>query len=517
MDRGGFSAVVSNPPFIGGKKVSGALGADFREYLKQHIANGKPGNADLCSYFLLRDLSVARQGRVGIIATNTIAQGDTREVGLDQAVDMHWSIYRAEKSQRWPGTASLEVALLWTAHPGTREARILDGNLVTGITPSLDPWSKVRGKPNRLAENAGRSYQGSVILGVGFIVASESAQNMVAEDPRNSMVLSPFLNGEDLNSRWDFSASRWVINFHDWPMERAKQYADCYGIVVDKVKPLREKSNRKVYRDRWWQFAERQPALQRAIAHLDRVLVFAQTSRTQMPALVSARQVLSQALVVITTDEVSALALHTSNFQYLWTAQHSSGMRTDLRFVPTDCFETFPQPRPTARMTQAGDELDDFRRNVMKHRLVGLTPLYNLVHSQTASDMDISRLRGIHVEIDEAVREAYAQDEERDPQIKGYEASVASAKLPSWRTIDLGHGFHETQQGVRFTISPQARVDVLDKLLALNQYRYDQEIKQGLHSGKGHGTSRRRTTRASSGADPEFDDDGIFSSDGTLF
>ncbi|MBY8854255.1 hypothetical protein K7G98_40860, partial [Saccharothrix sp. MB29] len=78
MRRGGFDAIVGNPPFIGGKRVSGALGVDVREYLKQRIANDKPGNADLCSYFLLRDLKVADRGRVGIIATNTIAQGDTR-------------------------------------------------------------------------------------------------------------------------------------------------------------------------------------------------------------------------------------------------------------------------------------------------------------------------------------------------------------------------------------------------------------------------------------------------------
>ena len=102
------------------------------------------------------------------------------------------------------------------------------------------------------------------------------------------------------------------------------------------------------------------------------------------------------------------------------------------------------------------------------------------------------RLREIHVEIDEAVREAYALDEEREPAIREYEAKVASAPLPSWREIELGHGFHETRQGVRFTISAQARADVLDKLLALNHYRYEQEVKQGLHSGKGRGASRKK-------------------------
>ncbi len=59
--------------------------------------------------------------------------------------------------------------------------------------------------------------------------------------------------------------------------------------------------------------------------------------------------------------------------------------------------------------------------------------------------------------------------------------------------------FHQTRQGMRFTISPQAQVDVLDKLLALNHYRYDQEVKQGLHSKKTPRRTTRATTTGSSG------------------
>ena len=122
------------------------------------------------------------------------------------------------------------------------------------------------------------------------------------------------------------------------------------------------------------------------------------------------------------------------------------------------------------------------------------------------------------MEIDEAVREAYALDEEREPAIREYEAKVASAPLPAWREIELGHGFHETRQGVRFTISAQARADVLDKLLALNHYRYEQEVKQGLHSGKGRGASRKKGAgRTPSGTGPAFDDGGLFPPGGTLF
>jgi hypothetical protein len=263
MRRGGFDAVVGNPPFIGGKRVSGAVGKDVREYLKTYIARDKPGNADLCSYFLLRDLDISWRGRVGIIATNTIAQGDTREVGLDQAVGNGVSVYRAVKSQPWPGTASLEVSLVWIGHAQDGESRTLDGREVRAITPSLDPRSRVSGNPHRLAANAGQSYQGCVVLGMGFVLKPSHAQELIQAEPKNKDVLFPYLNGEDLNSRPDCSASRWVIDFNERSVEEAADYVDCFAIVENEVKSVRHLSNRKVYRERWWQFAERQPALTR--------------------------------------------------------------------------------------------------------------------------------------------------------------------------------------------------------------------------------------------------------------
>ncbi len=59
----------------------------------------------------------------------------------------------------------------------------------------------------------------------------------------------PYLNGEDLNSRPDQSPSRWVINFHDWPLERAETYPDCMKIVREKVKPERDIDNLKASRE----------------------------------------------------------------------------------------------------------------------------------------------------------------------------------------------------------------------------------------------------------------------------
>ncbi|MEU1603107.1 Eco57I restriction-modification methylase domain-containing protein [Micromonospora matsumotoense] len=497
VNRAGFDAVLGNPPFIGGQRLTGAIGPDVREYLVERVGAGRRGSADLCTYFLLRGVSVARQGRVGIIATNTIAQGDTREVGLDQVVDQGWTIYRAEKSQPWPGTAALEVSLLWVGHAGQREQPVLDGRAVRGITSSLDERSRVTGRPHRLAANAGQSFQGSNILGTGFLVEPEQAQALIAQDPRNRDVLFPYLNGEDLNSRPDGSARRWVINFHNWSLERAREYPDCFAIVEREVKPFRATNNRKVYRDYWWQYGEKRPALQKAIEGLDRVLVIARVSKTGLPQLIVTGQVMSEQVVVFATDRFADLAALSSNVHFAWwTTKGSSTLRNDLRYTPSDGFETFPQPESTGRMERAGGELDGYRRSVLSGREVGLTKLYNLVHDPQVTDADIERLREIHVEIDAAVAEAYG-----------------------WSGRVLGHGFHQTRQGTRFTIDPGVQVDVLDDLLELNHERHRQEGGDGGRSRPGRRTGsapRPHTTEAPTTMQPALDG-GLFPLPDALF
>ena len=70
-------------------------------------------------------------------------------------------------------------------------------------------------------------------------------------------------------------------------------------------------------------------------------------------------------------------------------------------------------------------------------------------------------MRGLHVEMDRAVADAYG-----------------------WGDLNLGHGFHETKQGLRYSISDDARREVLDRLLLLNHERYAEDVEQGLHDKK---------------------------------
>src|SRR5699024_7145199 len=99
---------------LGGRKISPAFGQNVREWVVWAIA-GRDGAADLVAYFYLRGLSLLNQsGTIGLIATNTIAQGDTREVGLDQMVADGFTITRAIQSRSWPAaSAYLEYAAVW--------------------------------------------------------------------------------------------------------------------------------------------------------------------------------------------------------------------------------------------------------------------------------------------------------------------------------------------------------------------------------------------------------------------
>lgn len=492
---GGWSAMVGNPPFQGGKLIRGSVGQTYREFVAEFVGNGVAGHADLCAYFFLRAVSLLRPGgTLGMLATNTIAQGDTREVGLDQLVAKGYSIPRAIRSRKWPGEANLEVAQVWIRKGEWQGEYVLDETPVRAINSLLSEPGRVEGKPYRLAANAGKSFIGSYVLGMGFVLSPEEAQALIRKDRRNRDVLFPYLNGEDLNSRPDQSPSRWVINFFDWPLDRktapkgydgpvAADYPDCLSIVREKVKPERQRKKpdgsfalRKPLPERWWHYADKRPALIATISNLGRVLVAAQTSRVWEPAFQPTGIVYSHSVVVFALSKSSEFACMQASFHEFWRLRYGPSLRQDARYTPSDCFETFPfpisfySPSPASKPLEAiGDEYHEFRRNLTQRHGAGLTKTYGKMNDRAIQADEISKLRGLHRELDEAVAAAYG-----------------------WSDLDLDHGFHETPQGVRFTISEAARREVLDRLLELNHQRYAEEVAQGLHEGKSSDTKKRK-------------------------
>ena len=482
MERGGFDAIIGNPPFLGGKKISGAMGANLRGWLINVLAGRPADNADLVAYFFLRAFSLLNEhGALGLIATNTVAQGDTREVGLDQMVESGFTITRAIRSRSWPSrNANLEFAAVWGTQDVVSSQAMMtcDDESVPRISSLLEPAGRVEGIPERLAENAGVAFIGCYVLGKGFVVEPEEARGWIEEEPRNVEVLFPYLNGEDLNSRPDCSASRWVVDFNDRGQGETRRYKMPWQHVLNEVRSERISKTslgKSSLVDGWWKFHRNRPAMRKAVADLDEVLVIALVSKTVMPARVPTGQVFSHAVGVFATDSYAQQAVLSSSLHQYWAIAYGSGMRSDPRYTPSDVFETFPRPEPTPELEAIGRTLDTERREIMLRRELGLTKLYNLVNDpglEAGTDPDVDRMRAIHVELDAAVAAAYG-----------------------WEDLDLTHGFHTYRKMTRWTVPPATRVEILDRLLEENHRRAAAEAAAAAASGRSTGGPRSRRGR----------------------
>lgn len=141
-----------------------------------------------------------------------------------------------------------------------------------------------------------------------------------------------------------------------------------------------------------------------------------------------------------------------------------------MRYTASRVFDTFPFPDLNPLM-EIGKRIRTSRDALRTVAGQSLNDIYNRFHDPDKSDADIQKLRELHVEMDQATAVAYG-----------------------WTDLDLSHGFHETKQGVRFTISEPARREVLQRLLKLNHERYAEEVKQGLHSKK-KGAAKKATPK----------------------
>ena len=208
-------------------------------------------------------------------------------------------------------------------------------------------------------------------------------------------------------------------------------------------------------------------------------MVAAQTSKFLSIGWQRPTSVYSHTTVVLVASQDAIWAALNASWHTDWVVTWCSSLENRLRYLPSDGFETFPFPPELDSLESIGARYDYLRRAVMSARREGLTATYNRFHSPDEGAPDIEALRGMHLTMDNAVAAAYG-----------------------WTDLDLGHGFHETKQGVRFTISEAARREVLQRLLKLNHERYAEEVKQGLHRKSGEKGVKSRESRSKSASKP---------------
>ena len=418
--QGGFDAIVGNPPFLGGKRISSEFGESYRDWLSTvHVNSSR--NADLAAHFFRRSFSMLRKGGCsGLIATNTIAQGDTRSTGLRWICNHAGTIFRATKRLKWPGEAAVVVSVVHICNGPMEGPFLLNGRFVDRISAYLF-HSGGNDDPRSLKASSGKAFIGSNVLGLGFTFDDNDATGVATpiakmiqladRNPRNKEVIFPYIGGEEINSSPTQEHDRYVINFGERSETECRDsWPELMAIVEEKVKPERLLQGNIVNPDRWWLFARPAAQLTAAARGLDKVLACGIISNKIQFAFLPTGMVYSHKLVVVPLEEFSAFATLQSRIHEVWARFFSSSMKDDINYAPSDCFETFPFPegyQSDASLDAAGKACYIFRADVMVRNSEGLTKTYNRFHDPNEDSPDIVRLRDLHAAMDRAVLDAY--------------------------------------------------------------------------------------------------------------
>jgi hypothetical protein len=543
FSEGGFDCVLGNPPYLGGTKISTNYGIQFSHYLLSCFSNVS-GLADLVAYFIKRNTSVLKPNAFfNIITTDSVSQGATRLSALEELLNKG-SIIFAIRSMRWPGVAAVNVALIGYFKGNWKKDFFLNGQRVEFINSLLGETNEDN-KINDLFENKNKVYTGSKVYGEGFVLSKEKADELLVLDSKNEKVIKKYLTGDDIANEVCGSPSRFVINFQNWPLDRhsiedwlglsdetkkeindrissdkptvsapynyggfcAIDFPNVLSIIETEVKPEREKVKGDINAQKyWWVYQRVRKEMYDAIASNKNVIVLAQTAKYILPIYTSNDKVYSVKVIVFTDASSTQFALLANSLYNEWCWKFGTTMGSStLQYSTSQCFDAYPFPKiNSSQLESLGEAYHEHRRQLMLGIQLGLTKTYNLFHcnaitAQAVNEKDkqvaalqkhlektantisfneaiqgILKLRELHVQMDEVVLHAYG-----------------------WNDIALRHDFYEVDylpenDRIRYTIHPDARKEVLKRLLELNHKIHEEEVRAGLWEKKK--TSTKKST-----------------------
>jgi len=502
----GFDGIVGNPPFAGKNTISAGNHEHYLSWL-QALHTGAHGNADLVAHFFRRAFGLLRKGGTfGLIATNTIGQGDTRDTGLAAILGDGGVIARATRRLRWPGEAAVVVSVVHMIK-GEAVSPTLDMRSVRRISAYLVEGD-LDTSPLALEVNAGKAFVGSYVLGVGFTFDDAAAakgeseslasmRDLIEKDQRNAERIFPFLGGDEVNNDPRHAHARYIIDFSDYPLKReaisgpwvsmsaeerrmcrssglvpldypgdvAMDWPDLVS-VVRKFVFGRRGSHSTAH---WWHFERRRPALYSAIRGLDHVLAMSSKATAHFAvARLSTGAVFSQNLNVFCMSSFSDFSLISARVHETWARFLGGDLGETFYYTLEDTINSFympPSPPNITALEAAGEAYCSFRAELMIARGEGLTKTYNRFHAASENRSDIGRLRALHHEMDIAVLRAYGWDD------------LAKSAAPEFIEQEADEG--KTPK-TRLDWPSEFKDEVLARLLALNAERAAEERAAGM-------------------------------------
>jgi type I restriction-modification system DNA methylase subunit len=475
-DNLGFDCFVGNPPFIAGTKISENLGDNYNQYLVSKFS-GASKKSDISAYFLRNCFNLLKRGgTLGLITTNTISQGDSKRAGIDFILENGAQIYSAYKDILWPGEAAVFVNYIFISKENKVSIVQLNGKQVDSISSFLDLTNFGSIEPKALLSRKDISFIGVAPYGVELVLDLEKGKNFL-KDKKNEAIIRPCVGGQEFNYLLDSNLfERYIVNFKEMSESQARTFSEVFQMLESELKPKRLLMDKVKYPrlvNEWWKFWHGRQELFSQIEKNKPKFLWARARVTNhnMISRVNSSWTPLETLVLFVSHDFAFFSVIQSTVHEAWVRKYSSTLKTDIRYVVGDCFETFPFPEKyfsDEALKSIGEEYFNFRAQLMIKLSEGLTKIYNRFHNPENTDDDIKKLRMLHQKLDKCVFDAYGWTD-LNPNysfILDYEIKDDSRR---------------SKKPYRFKFTPELHEEILDRLLNLNQKKYEEEVRLGFH------------------------------------
>jgi hypothetical protein len=495
---GGFDVIVGNPPFAGKNMFIETHPNGYLEWL-QELHVGAHGNADLVAHFFRRAFSLLRDGGCfGLIATNTIGQGDTRSTGLQWICKNQGTIYRAVKRIQWPGEAAVMISVIHIAKGTHAGPYMLNGRAVPSITAFLF-HAGGNENPISLRSNSNLAFKGAEPGSLGFLVRTGDAEFdslSKVKDPRNchTPLLKPYFTGADLVNG---ASSAWILDVDGLTSEQLHSIPQVLDFLTHHVRPdLLHRRQIEIDTAEWWHFRRPSRGLQSARTKLKRILTLCRVSGSMAFVFASIDAVVNSNIIGFAYESSSAFAVLQSRVHEVWARLLSSSLKDDLLYAPSDCFDNFPFPldfEERKLLYQAGEQYYDFRAGIMNSEQVGLTVIYNWFHDPSCAEPAVLTMRELQNCMDRAVLDAYGWTDIRP----------SCEFIPEFDDEDEEENGRQYKKKFRYRWPDDMRDEVLSRLLELNRRRAledDQLLADAVEPMAKNRKGRKKKLAADAGA-----------------
>ena len=436
--------IVSNPPFLGDKRMRAELGDSYVDALRQLYEGRVPGGADLVTYWFEKAREMVEAGevkRVGLLATQGIRGGANRTV-LERILDTG-SIFMAWSDRDWVlDGANVHVSIVCFDN-GSADQKVLNDVAVANINCDLSTGVADLTTARPLPENNAIAFIGNQ-KGGKFDIEPVEAQRLLAAvgNPNgrpNSDVIKPWLNASDVTGR---NRKMWIIDFgvqlgendaalYQWPFEYVREHVRPGRIALTE----RDSSN-----ENWWRHQRPRPEMRAALEGKQRYIVTPRHSKHRIFDWVSAEIVPDSALVVFARDDDYFFGVLHSRVHEAWARATGTQVReveSGFRYTPTCLFRDlsrspgrrarsrktrrWSRPSPRPRANWCGSATTGSIRPTPRRKTLAKLTLTNLYNKRP------KWLENAHRTLDEAVFAAY-----------GWPATLTDAELLE-RLLALNH------------------------------------------------------------------------------